>query len=365
MKLAAVVNALESIAPTRMAESWDNVGLLVGDPQQDVHRALLTIDYTADVAAEGERLGCEMVIAYHPPIFDALKRVTAGSLIFDAIRRGVAVYSPHTALDVAEGGTNDMLADAVGIAAADRQALKLIQPKARECKLIVFVPEEAIEKVSRAVFDAGAGQIGKYSSCSFQSKGVGTFIGEQGTNPAVGQPGKLERAEEVRLETVLPLEKVDAVVKAVRASHPYEEPAFDLVQLGVAAAGAGMGRVGALESPQSVSAVVERMKRELGLGHVLVAGPAERQVRRAAVCAGACGNLLDDAIAQKVDLYLTGEMRHHDAIKAAKAGLTVICTLHSNSERAVLKRLRDRLAVAASGVTSHVSEADADPFQVR
>jgi len=155
VKLAALVSALESIAPTRMAESWDNVGLLVGDPGQEVHRALLTIDYTGDVAGEAERLGCEMVIAYHPPIFEAMKRVTAGSLIFDAIRRGVAVYSPHTALDVADGGTNDMLADAVGIG-ADRQALRLIQPKARECKLIVFVAEGQIEKVSRAIFEAGA-----------------------------------------------------------------------------------------------------------------------------------------------------------------------------------------------------------------
>src|SRR4051812_16917027 len=165
MKLSEAIDALEAIAPTKYAESWDNVGLLAGDPSQEISSALLTIDYTPEVAAEAEGRRSDLIIAYHPPIFAALKRITtsdSGKLIFDAIRRNVAIYSPHTALDVADGGTNDMLADAVGIG-ADRQALKLIQPKARECKLIVFVPEGAIEKVSRAIFDAGAGRIGKYS----------------------------------------------------------------------------------------------------------------------------------------------------------------------------------------------------------
>src|SRR5437016_3713061 len=172
MNLAALVNLLDSAAPTRHAESWDNVGLLVGDPGQEISAAMLVIDYTPEVACEAAGAKCELIIAYHPPIFDALKRITAGGLIFDAIRRGVAIYSPHTALDVADGGTNDMLADAAGI--GQRQPLKLIEPKSIQHKLVVFVPEEAVEKVSAAIFAAGAGRIGKYSSCSFQTKGSGT-----------------------------------------------------------------------------------------------------------------------------------------------------------------------------------------------
>ena len=362
MRLSTILDILESLAPTRHAESWDNVGLLAGDPAQEVSSAILAIDYTAEVAVETQRKNCDLVIAYHPPIFNAIKRLTAGSLIFDAIRRGVAIYSPHTALDVAEGGTNDMLADAVGI--GERQPLKLIEPKSMQHKLIVFVPTEAVEKVSAALFLAGAGKIGHYSACSFQSSGTGTFFGEVGTNPAIGKSGTLEKVAEVKLETVVPISCVEAVIAALRQSHPYEEPAFDLQVLAAAPEGLGMGRVGALKQPASRGEVFERIKRELQIDHLLIAGPREGIVHRAAVCAGACGNHLDDAIAQKVDLYVTGEMRHHDAIKAAAAGLTVVCTLHSNSERAVLWRLRDRLAKEAVGVQFHISEVDRDPFAI-
>src|SRR5687768_2562710 len=165
--LAQLVAALEEIAPTRNAESWDNIGLLAGDPAQSVTKIMLTIDYTDAVADECRREGCDCVIAYHPPIFQPLKRLTAGSLVYDAVRRGVALYSPHTALDVADGGTNDMLADAVGL--TERAPLRLAQTKATQLKLVVFVPEEAVERMCAAMFAAGAGRIGNYTSCSFRS----------------------------------------------------------------------------------------------------------------------------------------------------------------------------------------------------
>src|SRR5437660_6819213 len=166
--LRDLINLLEALAPTRHAESWDNVGLLVGDRNQIVNRAMLTIDYTESVAAEARDGVCDAIIAYHSPIFAAIKRVTSDSstaLIHDAIRRGVAIYSPHTALDVADGGTNDVLADILEL--QDRAPLKLIESESTQYKLVTFVPEHALEKVSRAIFDAGAGRIGDYSSCSF------------------------------------------------------------------------------------------------------------------------------------------------------------------------------------------------------
>lgn len=362
MLLSDLIEQLEAIAPTCYAEPWDNVGLLAGDPQQPIAAAMLAIDYTPEVACEAAGAKCDAIVAYHPPIFDAIKRITAGSLIFDAIRRGVAIYSPHTALDVAPGGTNDVLADILEL--RDRAPLKLNEPKATHCKLVTFVPAEAVEKVSRALFDAGAGRIGDYSSCSFQIKGTGTFIGGPGTNPTVGQAGKLERADEIRLETVVPLNRIDAVIRALRDSHPYEEPAFDLNQLAAPPESLGQGRIGKVPGEVSADMLINRIKRELGVDRVLVAGDPARIVRRAAVCAGACGKLLDDAIAQRVDLYLTGEMRHHDALKAAAAGVTVVCVLHSNSERIALKRLRDRLAEKLPGLPIHLSQKDHDPFAV-
>ena len=363
LRLAAVIDALEQIAPTRHAQSWDNVGLLAGDPGQDVSRALLAIDYTDGVAEERASLNCDLVIAYHPPIFQPLKRLTAGSLVFDAIRRGVAIYSPHTALDVADGGTNDVLCDVLGV--ARRSVLKLAETKSTQYKLVAFVPENALEAVSRALFDAGAGRIGRYSACSFRSPGTGTFFGEQGTSPAVGQSGKLEVQPEVRIETVVPITRVAAVVEALRKHHPYEEPAFDLNQLAAPPEGVGMGRIGEFERPIDRRELLERIKRGLEIDHLLVAGPTDGQVSRVATCAGACGDLLDDVLRQKAELYLTGEMRHHDAIKAARAGLTVVCTLHSNSERATLRRLKQRLEEALPGLECHLSRWDRDPFEVR
>ena len=365
MQLAQLVSVMEEIAPTRHAESWDNVGLLVGDPAQDVTGAMLTIDYTPEVACEAAGAGANAVVAYHPPIFEAVKRVTSSGstgLIFDAIRRGVAIYSPHTAMDAAPGGTNDVLADVLEL--RDRAPLKLAQTKATQYKLVAFVPHDALDKVSRALFEAGAGRIGNYTSCSFRSAGTGTFFGEEGTNPSVGQSGKLETAEEVRLETVVPISRIEHVIRALRQSHPYEEPAFDLNQLAAPPEGIGIGRVGALPEGVTADMLANRIKRELAIDRLLVAGDPQRLVRRAAVCAGACGNLLDDAIAQRVDLYLTGEMRHHDALKAARAGVTVICTLHSNSERAVLKRLAEQLRQRLPGLPVHVSQKDRDPFLV-
>lgn len=365
MQLRELIDALNEIAPTRNAEAWDNVGLIAGDPDQAVTKVLLTIDYTQDVADEARREGCDAVIAYHPPIFHPIRRLTAPGPVFDAIRRGVALYSPHTALDVADGGTNDMLADVLGLGPA-RSPLRLAQTQASMLKLVVFVPEKDVDRVSEALFDAGAGRIGAYTHCSFRTAGTGTFFGEEGkTNPAVGESGRLERAQELRVETVVPLSKLEAVIRALRNAHPYEEPAFDLNQLAAPPEGLGQGRIGTLDAPVERGELFERIQRGLEIGHLLVAGPTDGPVARAAVCAGACGDLLDDALAQKAELYLTGEMRHHDALKAAGAGMTVVCVLHSNSERAVLKRLKERLNQTLPALQCLISTCDRDPFIVR
>ena len=257
MLLQEVLAALETITPLRYAEAWDNVGLLTGDPASPVERVLLTIDLTHAVLAEAAALRAGLVVAYHPALFEAIKRVRHDSVLYRAIRADVAVWSPHTALDVAPGGTNDMLADALGMD-----------------------PREPLRVTS----------------------------------------------------------KLD---------------------------GSGIGRLGALAEAPSRAALIDRVKRELGVEAVLVAGPIEGTVTRAAVCAGAGRGLLDDAIAGKADFYLTGELPHHDALKAAAAGLTVACVLHSNSERAALRRLKAQIEAAAPSLSVTLSAADRDPFTVR
>jgi len=361
MLLQNLLPTLETIAPLHLAESWDNVGVLVGDVTQQVTRGLLCIDYTAAVADEAKRAGCDLVVAYHPPLFQPLKRLRADSLLADALLRRVVLYSPHTALDVAAGGTNDVLADVVGL--GSRRALRPVTQQDSHVKLVVFVPTAAVETVSTALFTTGAGVLGAYRDCSFRSAGTGTFFGNDQASPAVGQAGRAEQVDEVRVEMVVALQNVAAAVQALRAAHPYEEPGFDLIRLAPEPSGQGLGRIGSLPSVPR-NELVARIKTGLGLSHVLVAGPLEGTVGCAAVGAGACGTLLDDAIAGGAELYLTGELRHHDALKAAHAGLTVVCTLHSNSERAVLRRLQERLAKEAPEVPFLLSSEDRDPFTI-
>ena len=361
MLLSDLVAMMEELAPTRLAESWDNVGLIAGNPGQAVSKVMLTIDYTPEVAREAAGQGVDCVIAYHPPLFQPVKRLTAPDVVYDAIRRGVALYSPHTALDVASGGTNDLLADVLGL--ENRQPLRLIEPRAREFKLVTFVPEDDLEKVAGALFAAGAGRIGRYTQCSFRTAGTGTFKGDETTNPAVGEKGVYEKTPEIRVETVCPIARLAEVLAALRASHPYEEPAFDLVQLAAPPDKVGQGRIGDLPAT-AIPALLQRIKKELALPYLLVAGSTDQTVNRAAVLAGAGREHLKDAICQGAQFYLTGEIPHHDALAAAKAGVTVVCTLHSNSERATLRRLRDRLAERTRAVPFILSNVDRDPFQI-
>ena len=363
--IAELASAMQSIAPTRLAEAWDNVGLIAGDPAGPLGRVMLAIDMTRAVVAEAVEEKCNAIVAYHPPIFQPLRQLPASHPVFAAVRKGIAIYSPHTALDAAAGGTNDVLADLIGM--RDRRALKPVEPVAagEYLKLVTFVPAEHVDAVSRALFDAGAGHIGNYSSCSFRIPGAGTFLGGAGSHPAVGASGRLETVAEIRLETLVRADVVPAVIAALRKSHPYEEVAFDLnVLAGVATESeshVGQGRVGSIDDTLTTD-LIDRIKTRLGLSHVLVAGPLVGRIGRVAVCAGAGGGLLDQVIASGAGLYLTGELRHHDALAAAAAGIAVVCTLHSRSERCALSGLAGRLAAALPGVDFLQSRADADPF---
>lgn len=366
MKLHDIVSALDAIAPPSMAEEWDNVGLLVGDPAASIARALLTIDYTPEVAAEARDANCGLVIAYHPPLFKPIKRIVASGdseLLFAAIRDRIAIYSPHTAFDAADGGTNDVLAD--GLSLADRRPLRQAADQSNFCKLVTFAPAAALEKVSDALFDAGGGKIGgKYSRCSFRTDGTGTFQGDADSAPAVGEAGKFERVPEIKIETVVERSKLEAVVSALKAAHPYEEPAFDLTALVTPPTGTGQGRIGKLPSDITLEMAGNLLKRIVGVERLLIVGDRDRMVRKVAICAGSGGDLLPEAIAAKADLFITGELRHHDALDAQRAGLAVLCTLHTNSERVALARLADRLREKVIGVDFVQSTRDRDPFTI-
>ncbi|MHC4337413.1 MAG: Nif3-like dinuclear metal center hexameric protein [Planctomycetota bacterium] len=365
MKVKDVSAVIDGIVPLRLAQGWDNVGLLIGNPQQSVKNILLTIDVTKEVLAEAKALNTDLIISYHPVIWDGLKKITADGptgVVYDVIRSGMAVFSIHTALDSATGGVNDSLADIIGISDAKPIGDYVGNPAGDNYKLVVFIPIESVTKVSEAVFAAGAGVIGNYSHCGFHAEGRGSFLPLEGAKPAVGSKGKVEKVAEARFETIVAAEKLDTVVAAIKKVHPYETPAFHCYKLHGAQDTFGLGRIGKLDKPVQVSKIVERVKKHIGARAIGIVGDEKRLVKTAAVCAGSCGKIINSVIAAKADLYVTGELKHHQALAAQEAGLTCICLSHSVSERFILRKLAKHLQERLRNVTIRVSKKDADPF---
>jgi len=365
MKVKDIAAAIQRIVPLELAQDWDNVGLLVGDGKRNVKNVLLTIDVTADVVAEAKKLKTDLIVSYHPIIWDGLKKVTVDGPtgpVYDLIRAGISVFSIHTALDTVAGGVNDGLAEILGIEDAKPLGDYVDTPGGCTYKLVVFVPLDAVSKVSNAVFAAGAGMMGNYSHCGFAAEGTGTFLPLAGAKPAIGSKGNLEKVPEMRFETIVPGDRLNAVVAAMKKAHPYEMPAFDVLQQCNPGGKLGLGRMGKLGKPMRMAALVKKIKAATGAKAVGIVGPEKRLVKKAAVCAGSCGKIIDTVIAAKADLYLTGELKHHQALAAQEAGLTCICLSHTVSERFILKKFAKQLKKQANSITIRVSKKDADPF---
>jgi dinuclear metal center YbgI/SA1388 family protein len=365
MKVKDIAGVVEQIAPLGLAQSWDNVGLLLGDPERPIHRVLLTIDVTQAVVAEAKELGTDLILSYHPVIWDGLKRIRTDDKsrsVYELIRSGIAVFSIHTALDAVAGGVNDGLAEILGIQDPKPLGDYVEYSPQENYKLVVFVPVQAMAAVANAVFAAGAGWIGNYSHCGFHTEGTGTFLPLPGARPALGRRGRLEKVPEARFETIVPADKVQAVVEAMKKAHPYEVPAFDIFKLFDYASRLGLGRIGPLAEPLRLEQVIARVKRRTGARAVGLVGDPKRLVRKAAVCAGTCGEILNLVIAGGADLYLTGELKHHQALAAQEAGLTCLCLSHTVSERFFLKTVARRIKKLAGDLTVTISKKDADPF---
>lgn len=365
MKLKQIAQAVEEIAPLGLAQEWDNVGFLIGDPAKDIKTILLTIDTTAAVAAEAKRRRADLILSYHPVIWDGLKKITADgptAHIYNLIRSGIGVFSIHTAFDTVLGGVNDALAEILDIENPRPLGDFVADPKGPQYKIVTFVPIGDVNKVADALYAAGAGAIGNYSHCGFQTRGTGTFKPLAGSHPAIGKKGKLEKVYEVRLESIVPAGKIEAVVAALRAAHPYETPAFDVFRHWDIENKLGLGRYGRLKKPLPVDRILRMIKTVTGTQAVGIVGPAARTVKTAAVCAGTCGKILNNVIAEKCDLYLTGELKHHQAVAACEAGLTCLCLSHTNSERFALKIVAKELKKRLKTVTIALSKKDTDPF---
>lgn len=366
MKVKDITQEIEKIVPLGLAQDWDNVGLLLGSADKNVKRILLTIDITGDVLDEAKRLRADLIVSYHPIIWDGLKKITAEGptdTIYELIRVRLAVFTIHTALDAAQGGVNDGLADIIGIKNAKPIGDYVGNPAGDSYKLVVFVPVDSANKVADAIFAAGAGHIGNYSHCGFATQGQGTFLPLEGARPAIGKRGTFEKVPELRFETIVPADNLAKVITAMLNAHPYEVPAYDIFKLAEETNKFGLGRIGALAKPLPLNTIITRIKKHTGARAVGVVGREKRLVKTAAVCAGSCGKIINLIIAQKADLYVTGELKHHQALAAQEAGLTVLCLSHTVSERFILKKLAGQLQKRLPAVTITVSRKDFDPFK--
>jgi dinuclear metal center YbgI/SA1388 family protein len=343
VRVAQIAEAVERIAPISLAEEWDNCGLQVGDPGSEVHRALVALTPLPEVFDEAEEKGADFLLFHHPLVFEPLKSVVTshypGVLLARAMRKDLAVYAAHTSYDAAPDGVSVALARVLGLGGPPR----VLSPKGALRKLVVFVPEENVDAVAKALAEAGAGVIGEYTECTFRTRGKGTFRGGEGANPYLGEKGRLEEVEEVRMETVVPAHTVDRAVEAATAAHPYEELALDVYSVDGSPEGCGYGRVGTLPERLTAEELGELVSGSLGFPSQLVADSG-RRIETVAAVGGSGGSFIPEAAASGAHAYVTGDVDYHDALLAESLGLTVIDAGHAATELPSLEPLALRLA---------------------
>lgn len=342
-----VIKVMEEIAPSYLAEEWDNVGLLVGGMEDEVHKVMMCLDVTEDIVYEAVRKGANMVISHHPVIFEKLRSLRSDvgreRLVYLLARNGIAAYCAHTNLDKVSGGVDDVLAARLGL--QDVKPLSVDQ-RERLYKIVVFIPKGHEDRVMDAMAGAGAGWIGNYSHCTFQINGTGTFMPLEGTNPYIGQQGRLERVEEVRLETIVPANRLDRVIKAMLEVHPYEEVAYDVYPLANRIEKHGLGRIGKLQHSMLLKEFIDKVCSDLGVSNVQVAGWSDTEIQTVAICGGAGGSLINKAYSSGAQVFLTGELKYHEAQAAAELGMVVIAVGHYATEVFIVQELVYRLQKA-------------------
>ena len=317
MKIAEITDFIESVAPLAMQESYDNAGLIVGDRKVEATGALICLDVTEEVVDEAISLGFTLIIAHHPFVFDGLKKFSGSSdverTLVKAIKNDVAVYAAHTNLDnMLLNGVNSKIAGKLGL--TDTRILAPMGGNLR--KIVVFVPTANAEAVRNAMFEAGAGNIGNYNSCSYNLQGEGSFKAEEGCNPYVGEIGQTHFEPETRIETIAPKHLVSKVVNAMLSVHPYEEPAFDIYPLDNSFAMAGSGIIGTLPKPENAAEFLQRVKQIFGCGCIRHTRLPETPIKKVAVCGGSGSFLIGDAMRAGADILLTADIKYHQFFDA-------------------------------------------------
>lgn len=361
-KVSDIFDFLAAAAPLELAESYDNPGLLVGDPDAEVKKAMLSLDISSKTAEEAAQAGAQLVISHHPVIFHPVKSVLAkgrASAVWSLAKNSLSAVCMHTNLDSANGGVNDVLAGVIGLS-----DVKLLSKNRTEHykKITVFVPESHAEQVRAALAKAGAGKLGNYDGCAFETSGSGYFRPLEGANPYIGENGKYEKTREVRIEAICPLRSLKNAVRAMLKAHPYEVPAYDIFDDEAAADEYGIGRIGSLARETPLRKFAESVKSSLGTCCVRVTSSG-RQAYKIAVCSGAVDEeIIERAADAKADTLVTGEMKHNLYYTALEAGINIVEAGHFATETVVLPELKVKLESGFPGVSFDIAKANREPY---
>lgn len=362
LTIQEVTGYLEQLAPPAYQESYDNAGLLVGDPATTVTRALLTLDCTEEVVQEAADRGCNLIIAHHPIVFKGLKKLNGKNYVertvLAAIKKDIALYAIHTNLDAVKGGVNWKIAERLGL-----QNIRVLAPKKQLLeKLTVFVPEAHSEQIREALFAAGAGQIGEYTNCSFRSTGTGTFTPSGSAQPFIGQAGQGEEVAEHRIEVIFPAHLERAVLRALRKAHPYEEIAHYLHLLENENQDVGSGAIAELSEPLTEQDWLAYLKARMGLTLIRHTAFTGKKVRKIAICGGSGSFLLGNALRQQADVFVTADFKYHEFFDAE--GRLMICDIgHYESEVFTKELLEEILKKKFPNFATLLSKVQTNPVR--
>ncbi len=316
MTVKQLCNTIEKEFPLILQEEWDNSGLLVGNPNTEITKILLTIDVTESVIDEAIEKNCNIIIAHHPIIFRPLKKITGQNhverTVIKAIKHNIAIYGAHTNVDNSSEGINKVICNKLGI----KNTRVILPHKNMLFKLVTFVPKNYAEKVREAIFSAGAGHIGKYDSCSYNTDGTGTFRAGEDANPFVGEKNKLHYEAETRIETIFQAFKKNDIINAMLNAHPYEEVAYDIYPLENKTDNYGSGLIGTLEEPQDELTFLHKIKKELDVKCIRHSNLLNKPIKKVAVCSGGCGFLINNAIALGADIFIAADLKYDNFISA-------------------------------------------------
>ncbi|MBK6263814.1 Nif3-like dinuclear metal center hexameric protein [Marivirga sp. S37H4] len=362
IQIKVIIQHLNAIAPGAYQESYDNAGLIIGDSEATVSNILITLDVTEAVVQEAINKGCELIVAHHPIIFKGLKKLTGSNYVertvIKAIKNDIAIYASHTNLDNVKHGVNAKICEKLGL-----NSPQILRPKSGQlAKLSVFVPIENSESVKKALHEAGAGQIGEYKDCAFESSGTGSFLPSEKANPNIGTKGELEKVNENKIEVIFPMYLKNKVLHAMNEAHPHEEVAYYLHQLENEYAEVGSGMIAELASPMSEIEFLDHLKGKMNLKIIKHTPLLNKKIKTVAVCGGSGSFLIKEAIAKKADVYISADIKYHEYFDADSKVL-IADIGHYESEIFTNELFYEILRENFANIALHLGETVTNPIK--